>query len=120
VTYTLTYTISQCEKAITCVQEAELSSSSCSKHGEKISSETFTFAKFSIYCRSSDETSAGQMLTKLIAETHSFDMALNAVIMFLRGVGIAHMIIPLNYLDFFQNLSQRFQRYNLYLNTTLS
>jgi hypothetical protein len=53
-----------------------------------ISRETFVFARFSIQCRSGDIPEAAVCLRELIVEASSFDMALNALVMFLQGSGV--------------------------------
>lgn len=53
-----------------------------------ISRETFVFARFSIHCRAGDIHEAAESLRELIVEATSFEMALNALVMFLQGSGV--------------------------------
>lgn len=91
--------------------------------GMYISRETFTFARFSIRCRSGDVEGAAAALRQLVAETASFEMALNALVMFLQGAGVVCVeegssgaggggSAALAYLDLFHLLGRKFNRYS--------
>jgi hypothetical protein len=96
---------SEIEKGLSSVRDAETLGNGF------VSPETILFAKFSLLCRACNETEASETLIQLIEATPSFEMALNSLVLFLKGVGSENLESYHKYLDYFLLIGKKFSSY---------